>query len=225
MGLDRARSADYHVSMHACWAEICPAGEGLLVNKCFYVIVILAVAPILRVPAFAQALRFDAFDRGQREITLLVGCGENHRWPEANKDIFSFDVAAIRYGYFISRRNEGAVALSYGRPNAPGGNFAITATASYRHYFLIRGNTAAGCDLSLGATRFDSRMSSLGTKANFTEQLGLCFHHALSPKSAITVEYKFSHTSNAGLKLPNIGINASLIAVGFSYYPGATQRR
>ena len=215
-GLDPVARARYNVRVYG--PNPLARGKRQVIR---YQIPFLLVITVLasRVMARAQDLRFDSFSRGQREVSILIGYGQNHRFPEANKDLFSFQVIKARYGYFNSPKTEAAVDLSYQRANASPESFAVLGTISYRYYFFVKGNTSAGADLGFGIARLDNTISSLGTKTNFTEQLGLCFHHTIGPTSAITVEYKFSHTSNAGMKLPNIGVNASLISVGLSYYP------
>lgn len=215
-GLDPAAHARYNVGV--CSPDPLATENRQVIS---YRIPLLLVMIVLasRGMAHSQDLRFNSFGRGQREVAILVGYGANHRWPEGNKDLFSFDVIKARYGYFLSPKSEGAVDIAYQRANTSGENFTVLGTASYRHYFLVHGGTAAGVDFSFGIARLNRPTSSLGTMTNFTEQLGLCFHQAIGPTSAITVEYKFSHTSNAGIKLPNIGVNASLISVGLSYYP------
>lgn len=174
---------------------------------------------VLCAQADAQEFRFDTLERGQHEFSLLVGYGQNHRIPSATKDRFAFDMIKLRYGRFTSPRTEAAVDLSYGRPNGPDSNFALSSNASFRRYFLVRGRTAAAYDASLGVTYFGNHISSLGTKTNFTEQLGFTFQRGIGERSAFTLEYKFSHTSNAGIKLPNIGVNASIVSIGYSWYP------
>lgn len=167
--------------------------------------------------ASAQDIRLDNIHRGQRELTLLLGYGENHKIPSAAKDRFAFDTAKIRYGVYTSPRTQIAYSLALGEQQGDNNSAAWT-TISYRRNFMVRGSTSLGWDFNFGAVHFKDHVSELGTKTNFTEQLGLTFEHGITSDSAITVEYVFSHASNAGIKLPNLGINASMIAVGYSWY-------
>ncbi|MHB9035674.1 MAG: acyloxyacyl hydrolase [Armatimonadota bacterium] len=169
-------------------------------------------------PLCAQAIRFDSMERGQRDITLFLGFGANHKYPEATKDRFSLDLAKIRYGVFTSPRTQLSLSLACSDQNGEQDNSAIWSTVSYRRYFLVRGSTALGYDMSFGLMRFKEGMAELGTKTNFTEQLGLTLEYGLNPGSSLTLEYLFSHTSNGGIRLPNIGINASMVALGYSWF-------
>ena len=58
----------------------------------------------------------------------------------------------------------------------------------------------------------------VGTKINFTEQVGLTWQVATGTSSAFTLEYRFCHISNAGLKTPNVGMNVSALSLGYSWY-------
>ncbi|MEN6356755.1 MAG: acyloxyacyl hydrolase [Armatimonadota bacterium] len=181
---------------------------------------VIAAAFCMRIcPLHADPLRFDSMTRGQREITLLMGYGENHKIPDATKDRFSFDTVKLRYGIFTSPRTQLAANLSYGDlQGSSSDNSALWTTGSYRRYFLVRGQSALGYDFSIGIMHFKDSIAQQGTRTNFTEQLGLTFQHSTSSNSAFTIEYVFSHTSNAGIKLPNLGVNASMIALGYSWF-------
>lgn len=177
-------------------------------------IVCIAISSV----AWSRDLRFDSFQRGQREYAVLAGYGVNHRIPEAAKDRFSFDLVKVRYGVFTSPKTQLAFDLTAGNTEGQMDNSAFWATTSYRRYFIVRGSTAVGFDFNFGLIQMRKPVSELGTRTNFTEQIGFVFQHGVGPSSAITLEYKFSHISNAGIKLPNVGINASMISLGYSWY-------
>ena len=167
----------------------------------------------------AQTLRFDGFRRGQKQFTLSSGYGGNHRIPSDIPKTFSFDVFKARYGWFTSPRTEIGVDFYYENLNGGSSNHSLSSTVSYRRYFLVRGSTTLAYDLGVGLTRFDRKIVLLGTSTNFTELLGLTFEHGLGPASAIVVQYGFTHTSNAGMGSPNIGLNASAVGIGISWFP------
>lgn len=178
----------------------------------FFLLPILCCSSVL-----AQDIRFGDMQRGQRELTLMVGYGENHKIPSATKNRFAFDTAKIRYGVFTSPRAQLSFSLAVGDQRGED-NAAAWTTVGYRRNFMVRGSTSLGWDFNFGIVRFKDHVAELGTKTNFTEQLGLTFEHAVSDGSAISLEYVFSHVSNAGIKLPNIGINASMVAIGYSWF-------
>jgi len=56
-----------------------------------------------------------------------------------------------------------------------------------------------------------------GTQFNFTSNLGLGAHYFFCKDTALTVEGRYRHLSNAGIKEPNRGINAYTILGGLTW--------
>ena len=165
-----------------------------------------------------EVLRFDSLKRGQREIGLAVGYGENHRIPSAMKNRFAFDMLSFRSGRMTSPRTQIALEVGVGRHFKNADRVAVSAVFGYRRYFLVRGSMALGYDLAVGLIYMDGRVDELATKTNFTEQVGLVLQVGTGRNSAFTMSYRLCHVSNAGIKLPNIGLNASVLSVGSTYY-------
>ncbi|HDN86041.1 MAG: hypothetical protein DRP68_05905 [Candidatus Omnitrophota bacterium] len=57
-----------------------------------------------------------------------------------------------------------------------------------------------------------------GSQYNFLPQIGAGFHYFVSENSAISLEYRYRHLSNAGTKRPNKGIETNLALIGFSFF-------
>lgn len=195
----------------------CSAYDRMRIQR--WTILAMVLAWVTALPAQAERLRFGSIEGGQQEVGFSVGYGANHRIPEATKERFSFDTAKVRLGRFTSPRNELLLEFSWGVKDTAEGTSAVWTTGTYKHYFLVRGSTAASWDISIGLLRMSDAVSSQGTRTNFTEQLGLTAYYATGPASAISLEYKFSHISNAGIRLPNLGINTSILTLGYSWYP------
>jgi len=53
---------------------------------------------------------------------------------------------------------------------------------------------------------------------NFILSGGFGVSYFLTDQAALNVGYRYQHISNAGTSYPNVGLNASLPFVGFSYY-------
>ena len=53
---------------------------------------------------------------------------------------------------------------------------------------------------------------------NFILSAGFGVSYFLTDQAALNIGYRFQHISNAGTSYPNIGLNASLPLVGFSFY-------
>ena len=55
------------------------------------------------------------------------------------------------------------------------------------------------------------------TQFNFTSQAGFGVHYFFMKNTALTVEGRYRHLSNAGIKSPNRGINSYFILGGLSW--------
>lgn len=56
------------------------------------------------------------------------------------------------------------------------------------------------------------------TQFNFTEFAGLGAHYFFRKNTALTLEYRYRHISNANLRRPNLGINSNMGLLGISYF-------
>ena len=171
----------------------------------------------LLVFAVLSAAHAEPFATGQREFSLTLGYGENHRIPTSMKQRYRFGDAALRWGRFVSERDENAYEVSLSSEIIGEENTALMAVMARRHYFAIRHNTALGYDLAFGCVRFEDPVKGLATRANFTEQVGLVLEHKIRPDFAVSLQYRFSHCSNGGIKKPNVGVNASTLSVGWNW--------
>jgi hypothetical protein len=52
----------------------------------------------------------------------------------------------------------------------------------------------------------------------FFDTVGAGFSYFLTPKSALNLEYRFRHASNADIKEPNYGIDSHMVLVGYSLF-------
>ena len=58
----------------------------------------------------------------------------------------------------------------------------------------------------------------LGSTFEFNLQAGAGVHYFWRSNSAITVQYRYLHLSNADLRTPNLGVNTSVIYAGMSWF-------
>jgi hypothetical protein len=109
---------------------------------------------------------------------------------------------------------EGAALFEY----HPEHGFAGGATLMLRYNFLQSERVVPFIEAGAGlvGTDFDLRGQSDGF--NFSLQGGLGFHAFLMPRLALTAEARLHHISNAGLRVPNDGINDCLFLVGASFF-------
>lgn len=167
---------------------------------------------------YADKSLFESIQRGTEEYTIATGYGENHRIPSSTKTLFGFNLVKFRYGKYTSPRTELAVEISGEKVISGNDNHCITVMGCYRRTFMVRGDSALSYDLCFGFARLSERIPELASKTNFTEHIGLVYQYATSPISALTVEFKICHVSNGGLEFPNIGLNSSVISVGYTWF-------
>lgn len=177
---------------------------------------VILVAGLILV--FLNAANCEPFCAGQREFTASTGYGENHRIPTCMKDRFQFGDTTLRYGRFVSDRDENAFELGFSNQISGTNNQAVMAVTTKRHYFAVKGNSALGYDMAFGVMRFEHAIEGLATRMNFTEQLGVVLTHKTGANSALSVQYRFFHCSNGGIKKPNVGVNASVLSIGYSWF-------
>jgi hypothetical protein len=70
------------------------------------------------------------------------------------------------------------------------------------------------CKAGLGLIFLTQHIYGQSTQFNFNEYGGLGFHYFLNPEKALTLECRFRHLSNAGMKSPNTGINTVFVIIG-----------
>ncbi len=114
------------------------------------------------------------------------------------------------------------------------GSLEIVAEPSY--FAVVQGRTAHGGDLSAlfkynfwtgtkltpyligggGLSYASIRVPRGGTNFNFTLQIGIGLHYAVSEHGTLNLEWRFHHFSNGDISPPNPSLNTSLFLLGFS---------
>jgi lipid A 3-O-deacylase len=69
-----------------------------------------------------------------------------------------------------------------------------------------------------GVIYTDIGKPDLGTPFEFNEKVGVGLHYFFTRHLAATLEVRFMHISNAGIKQPNDGVDDMLTAVGLNYF-------
>ena len=75
----------------------------------------------------------------------------------------------------------------------------------------------------IGRGRRDDLTESIDSPAiahafNFTPQFGGGFDIALTPQLALSLAYRFRHSSNAGIYKENQAFNVNFVQAGLNYY-------
>ncbi|MCX5701974.1 MAG: acyloxyacyl hydrolase [Candidatus Omnitrophica bacterium] len=68
----------------------------------------------------------------------------------------------------------------------------------------------------LGLLYMSQHTREQSTQFNFNEHAGIGIHYFFKKNTAFTLEYRYRHASNAGIKQPNSGINTNFIICGIS---------
>ena len=157
--------------------------------------------------------------RGDQQWKLSFGIGENHTIPRGTHvPHLEFNVATGEFEKFISPRTAIGYELSLAGQTNNGDNDGISVFLNHTRYFFVHGRFSADYKLGLGVMQLHDIVRGQATKSNFNEQLGVGIQYATSANSAITLGYTLYHASNAGMERPNHGINATIFAVGLTYY-------
>ncbi|MBI2369050.1 MAG: acyloxyacyl hydrolase [Deltaproteobacteria bacterium] len=168
--------------------------------------------------------------KGMTEWGVELGYGIVHDIPDESTDV---DWVAVlpRWGYVFTD----PVGPAFLRGNVYGMIEPILAltTRPFKGYiagftpvgrYIVETGSALRPFLSFGAgvlrTNLGTRIRELGSRYNFSLQGGLVVLWFTNGQTAINVEYRFHHISNAGTATPNRGLNASFLLVGVSTFLG-----
>jgi lipid A 3-O-deacylase len=96
--------------------------------------------------------------------------------------------------------------------------YLVGALPVLRYNFATASRWVPFADLGGGVCVTDIGSPDLGGTFQFNEQAGIGSHIFLRPKTAVTIEGRFIHISNAGLSTPNGGLNAALFSAGLTWF-------
>lgn len=186
----------------------------------------LIALTILALPFHAQA--DNLVSTAKSEFGFLTGYGISHiGFGETRHQVQTLDTI-LRAGYFLSDdtgkgswyqgRHEVLLELPYhlavdhgGRSMVGGyllGHWRFTSLDSLVPYVFAGG----------GPLYVDLGLPSMGTKLCFSYQGGTGLQILIDKKTALNMEYRYHHISNAGTANPNEPINSSKILFGISFY-------
>jgi hypothetical protein len=183
----------------------------------------LVLAIFLAASLFAQ----DRPEQGGRELEVWTGGG--HSVPGGTKDTNVWNVG-VRYGWiltephlpgFLSGRFELAVdavpALVVFQPKNTAYGAGVN-PVGFKWIFATRGHAAPYLELN-GGTLFTTHEVPAGTSTvNFTT--GAAFGMYFLREHAWSLDVRYMHISNAGLTVPNPGVNTVQVRLGFGRFFG-----
>lgn len=186
-------------------------GKGLLV-------MMLAAAVLL--PGPLQGAEFDV-SKFNQELGLRFGYGKNTK--TASVHLYSL---LPRWGIFllppgkklgpfgVSFVVEGIVSIA----NADEVGFEVGFTPMLKLSCLVFPSVLAYIEGGAGLISESINSPALAHAFNFTPQVGGGFDIALTPQLALSVAYRFRHSSNAGIYKENPAFNVNFFHGGLTYY-------
>ena len=175
-----------------------------------------------------NALADNVTSTAKSEFGILAGYGISHiGFGETRHQVQTLD-AILRAGFFLSDevgkgnwyqgRHELMLELPYhlavdhgGRSMVGGyvlGHWRFTSLEKFVPYVLAGG----------GPLFVDLGLPTMGTKLNFSYQGGVGLQHLIDKHTALSLEYRYHHISNAGTANPNEPINSTKVLMGISFY-------
>ena len=169
----------------------------------------------------------NGFNEGAQELGLSGGGGGS--MPIFGSQLHNaWALGALRYGYMLTdvrgdgtwhRGNWELLGELFGGMQFHPDSAYITGIAPHLRYDFATGHRVVPfVELGAGLTATDIRDSNLSTTFEFNLQLGAGTHVFLSDSLAVTLEYRFIHVSNAGLDVPNLGLNSSTGYLGITCF-------
>lgn len=100
----------------------------------------------------------------------------------------------------------------------PGSGYLVAVVPGFRYEFRGGDRWRPFVEVGSGPSITDLGRPDLGGKIQFYSSFGGGAHILLQDRTALTLRYRFSHVSNAGLDRPNHGINNHTVLAGLTVY-------
>jgi lipid A 3-O-deacylase len=178
-------------------------------------------------PGLWQAGVGEGFNRGASELEVSAGAGlgmtvfgseQHHHWA----------LSALQFGWVLSevvakdhwyRGNwELAGEVFGGGQFHPDPGYVAWGTLLLRYDLATGHRWVPFVDVGAGPTVTDIRDGDLSTTFEFNLQAGLGTHIFLRDDLALTLQCRLMHLSNAGMVLPNLGLNSTTLLLGLTWF-------
>jgi len=100
----------------------------------------------------------------------------------------------------------------------PDNRYFVGLTALLRYNFVTRSRWMPFVDAGAGVSSTNIDGPDLTRNFQFNLQVGGGTHYFLNDRTALTVQYRWLHFSNARIALPNHGTNTQMFEVGVSWF-------
>jgi len=183
-------------------------------------LMVMLLAALVLLPGMVQGAEFDVA-KLYREAGLRFGYGKNTK--TASVHLYSL---LPRWGIFlippgkqlgpfgISFVAEGIISVA----SAEETGFEVGITPLVKFSCLLFPSVLAFVEGGAGLISESINSPAIAHAFNFTPQVGAGFDIALTPQLALSVAYRFRHSSNAGLYEENPAFNVHFFHGGLNYY-------
>lgn len=183
-------------------------------------LMVMVLAACVLLPGRGQGAEFDV-SKFDKEVGLRFAYGKNTHGASVN--IYSL---LPRWGMFLKAPGkewgpfgasfvvEGIMSIA----SAEEVGFELGFTPMVKFSCLLFPSVLAYIEGGAGIISESINSPALAHSFNFTPQAGAGFDIALTPQMALSVAYRFRHSSNAGIYKENPAFNVNFFQAGLNYY-------
>ena len=183
-------------------------------------LMVMVLAACVLLPGRVQAAEFDV-SKFNQEVGLRFAYGKNTQ--KATVHLYSL---LPRWGIFLMPPGKswgpfGASFVVEGIASIAGADevgFELGFTPMVKFSCLLFPSVLAYIEGGAGLITESINSPALAHAFNFTPQAGAGFDIALTPQVALSVAYRFRHSSNAGIYKENPAFNVNFFQTGLNYY-------
>ena len=183
-------------------------------------LMVMVLAAWVLLPGRVQAAEFDV-SKFNQEVGLRFAYGKNTQ--KATVHLYSL---LPRWGIFLVAPGKrwgpfGASFVVEGIVSIAGADevgFELGFTPMVKFSCLLFPSVLAYIEGGAGLITESINSPALAHAFNFTPQAGAGFDIALTPQVALSVAYRFRHSSNAGIYKENPAFNVNFFQAGLNYY-------
>ncbi|HTD87219.1 MAG TPA: acyloxyacyl hydrolase [Candidatus Binatia bacterium] len=174
-----------------------------------------------------EAEKTTPFAKGSHEVAATIGAGPSSAILGSTIG-HDMAISVMRYGLTLSDTfakdtfREGhwelLGELFGGAQYNPRVRYVTGLLPAFRYNFTEYEPFVPFFDVGAGVTLTDIFGPDLSGVFQFNLQTGVGAHYFFAERTAITVEYRFMHISNAGISQPNRGVNANIFSIGLTRF-------
>jgi opacity protein-like surface antigen len=199
-----------------------PVSQGGAIVRRIYgkALLVMVLTGAVLLPGMVQGAEFDV-NKFNREVGLRFAYGKNTK--TASVHLYSL---LPRWGLFlippgkrlgpfgVSFVVEGIISVA----DADETGFEVGVTPLLKLSYLLFPSVMAYIEGGAGLISESIDSPALAHAFNFTPQVGAGFDIAITSQLALSVAYRFRHSSNAGLYNENPAFNVNFFQCGLNYY-------